>query len=111
MAWRSNVIWGLIVALVLAAIGFVRHLLRPSSRAPWRLLSPISHPPGADRDSSGGRDTVRRNGRRIRPSLLMMAPWWSAWRRAVYSAKSWSRAASQMATTAGCVTFRSSVMA
>ena len=45
MAWRSNVIWGLIVALVLAAIGFVRHLLCPSSRAPWRLLSPISHPP------------------------------------------------------------------
>jgi hypothetical protein len=27
MAWRSNLIWGLIVALVLAAIGFVLLLL------------------------------------------------------------------------------------
>jgi hypothetical protein len=27
MAWRSNLIWGLIVALVLAAMGFVLLLL------------------------------------------------------------------------------------
>lgn len=29
MAWRLNLIWGLIVALVLAAIGFVLLLLPP----------------------------------------------------------------------------------
>jgi hypothetical protein len=62
-----------------------------------------------------GGDSASRNGSRMRQSLLTMGlrvGYEGALDvRAVYSAKSRSRADSQMATTAGCVSFRSSAMA